>query len=54
MTPHPDIKEYEKIYPHIVKLQELAERYRSFPNVIDFMFARAIASGFQRIGFSRL
>ena len=29
-------------------------RYRSFPNVIDFMFARAIASGFQRIGFSRL
>ena len=28
--------------------------YRSFPNVIDFMFARAIASGFQRIGFSRL
>jgi len=30
------------------------QRYRSFPNVIDFMFARAIASGFQRIGFSRL
>ena len=35
-------------------LQELFQRYRSFPNVIDFMFARAIASGFQRIGFSRL
>ena len=31
-----------------------SQRYRSFPNVIDFMFARAIASGFQRIGFSRL
>ena len=27
MTPHPDIKEYEKIYPHIVKLQELAEKH---------------------------
>ena len=38
--------------PTRVKLSVVS--YRSFPNVIDFMFARATASGFQRIGFSRL
>ena len=27
MPPHPDIKAYKKIYPHILRLQELAEKH---------------------------
>lgn len=27
MTPHPDLQAYEKIYPHLLKLQELAEKH---------------------------
>lgn len=27
MTPHPDLKEYEEIYPHLLRLQELADKH---------------------------